>query len=478
MSEDTTEIRIYDILISLWKHKVMILALMVVGIIAGTLFAGAKFVKDMRNPVYTAKASMVFNSETQDGIYAVAGSNVPTQNDFTLSNYLVDTAAYIAKSQSLYYEVMEKLNYNLDYDFYRQAVSVTRYEETSILLLSVTCSEKFQAVLIANEIVEVLPNLLQETLGLGSVSLIDKAETAIRSGASLKITLIFLGAAAGGMMGAGIIALMAILHPTFMDSTFIEELLKEEVLAEIPYNRIRKGESFPVRMAQITGVYMESFQLLSRKLISAAEKNNIKRIMVTSAGAAEGKTSVSIHLAQALATRGYRVLLVDGDTRNPNIGKKYGMEGYRKHSLNAVFHNETAMEEAPLEVSDHLFILQSYETGKMLLLTDLKRELCRLEEQYDFILYDTPPSALMADAFHMKDAVDTALLVIRQGGTSAEEIQKIRVSYEQVGIPLIGCVLNAVQKGKIKDPYLNKYYRTYGMEKSEWKERTKEEEAV
>ncbi|MBE5962552.1 MAG: hypothetical protein E7256_14440 [Lachnospiraceae bacterium] len=478
MSEDTTEIRIYDILVSLLKHKFIILVFMIVGIAVGAVFAGAKFLKDSKNPVYTAKASMIFNSETHEGVFAVAGSEIPTQNDFMLSNYLIDTATYIARSQSVYYEVMEKLQDSMDYATYHQAVSVEQYEDTSILLLAVTNADKFQAVIMANEIVEVLPKLLQETLGLGSVTLIDKAETASKSEASINIMFILLGMAGGGMLAAGIIALLAILHPTFMDSAFIEEVLKEKVLAEIPHQKLYKGQSFQVSMLQKTGIYLQAFDLLSRKLISAAEKENQKSIMVTSAGAAEGKTSVAIHLAQALAARGCKVLLVDGDAKNPNIGVKYGIDAYRKNSLNAVARKEVPLEKAPIKAAKNLYILQCYETADTLFSEELKSSLSELKEQYDFILYDTSPSALIADAFHMKGVADAVLFVIRQGVTKVEEIQKIHVSYEQVGIPFAGCVLNAVRKGKVQDPYLNKYYQSYGTKQDKWQERTNEEALI
>ena len=90
----------------------------------------------------------------------------------------------------------------------------------------------------------------------------------------------------------------------------------------------------------------------------------------------------------------------------------------------------------------------------------------RARERYDYVILDTPPCALMADASDISAMADCSLLTVRQGFATRQQILEGVQILSDNGKPLIGCILNmtAPQRGK---NYYNSYgYYGYGREKS------------
>jgi len=180
--------------------------------------------------------------------------------------------------------------------------------------------------------------------------------------------------------------------------------------------------------------------------------SNIRKIMVTSRYAGEGKSYVTMNLMRTLAGIGRRVVLIDSDLRASGILASYRLRGPKQNleGLSEYLSGRNRLEDViyQTDIPNACIIpaghrapnpLQLLETEKMAQLVD------RLSNEFDIVLLDTPPVGMLADAVSLAKYCDGALLVVayRQGkqreiGTAVENIR-------QTGCPVLGAVLNEVR---------------------------------
>ena len=192
-------------------------------------------------------------------------------------------------------------------------------------------------------------------------------------------------------------------------------------------------------------VAAERYDMLSLRLIAGTAERLFKRILITSVQKSEGRTSVLINLAGALARAGKRVLIVDTDFVHPSVTRLLGLESqiglveaYKRglapgaaiyRILPANFHVLPTRER----VDNAVEILTSPAFHEMLEI---------LDPSYDFILFDSPPLIDRADCSMLIKLVDTSLMVVRQGATRTSQMAKAIEQLSQDNI--FGVVLNRV----------------------------------
>lgn len=194
---------------------------------------------------------------------------------------------------------------------------------------------------------------------------------------------------------------------------------------------------------------------------------DIKKIMVTSCHASEGKSYLTMNIMRTMAKLGKTTALVDVDLRRSSITSSYGIQFVnpeRKMGL-AHFLAGKAEEEdviyrtnidgaymVPIgrEVSNPLQLLNSQRFEQ--LLNDLA-------QRVDYVLVDTPPLGMVIDGAQIAKYCDGALLAVSYNTVRRQELIETKNQLEQTGIPILGAVLNMVEY----DSYLSKkyYYRSY-----------------
>jgi capsular exopolysaccharide synthesis family protein len=201
----------------------------------------------------------------------------------------------------------------------------------------------------------------------------------------------------------------------------------------------------------------ESFRQLRTNLQFVDVDRRPKRIVITSSVPAEGKTTTTCNLAITLAQAGRRVVLVEGDVRRPRLAEYLGLEG--AVGLTSVLVGRIAAEDAlqpwgdiPLEVlasgplpPNPSELLQS--RAMELLLGDLER-------RADVVLVDAPPLLPVTDAAILARMADGAVLVVRHGSTTADQVDTAVGNLTKVDARLLGTVLNmAPAKGPDAQTY-------------------------
>jgi capsular exopolysaccharide synthesis family protein len=171
----------------------------------------------------------------------------------------------------------------------------------------------------------------------------------------------------------------------------------------------------------------------------------LRSIVVTSASPGEGKSTTSSNLAVAFAQQGLRVLLVDCDLRRPRIHEIFEVPrepGFTHYLLGQASLDRLAR---PTEVENlHVLPAGTLPPNPAELLGSARaREVVRLlNDQYDLVIFDTPPVLPASDAAIMGRLVDGVVLVLRAGMTTRHAAQQVVRQLRSVGALVLGSVLN------------------------------------
>lgn len=204
----------------------------------------------------------------------------------------------------------------------------------------------------------------------------------------------------------------------------------------------------------------ERFRTLRSRLYKISSTRQLKKVLITSAVAAEGKTFVASNLAQSIAQQPeLRVLLIDADLRSSRLHFLFGTQSHP--GLSDYLRGE-ADEFAIIQrgTSESLFLItggSSVSNPSELLLGERMKQLLKVATPiFDWIIIDSPPTLPVHDASMLADMVDGVLLVIRAGSTDAEIVERTAAEFQ--GKNLLGVVLNQVEK---TDTYGDEYQKYY-----------------
>ena len=205
------------------------------------------------------------------------------------------------------------------------------------------------------------------------------------------------------------------------------------------------------------GLAAEKFRFLAVRLRHLQLKRSIKRILLTSSVAGEGKSTIVENLACALAASKQKVLLLDGDLRRPVLANQLGLGElpglsellesdssqpgniYWLESLGIWFLPAGKSQRNPLEFM---------QPTKLAALID------QLAASFDWIVIDSPPVLPLADTSIWMRLADAILLVTRPGITEKRQLRRSLEAIEHS--KLLGAVLNAS-----KEATANHYYHYY-----------------
>jgi len=190
---------------------------------------------------------------------------------------------------------------------------------------------------------------------------------------------------------------------------------------------------------------------------------------LTSSVAGEGKSTTACNLALTLASAGTRVILVEGDLRRPRVADYMGLEG--AVGLTDVLIGRAALDDvlqpwgsSPLSVLTSGALPPN--PSEMLSSAQMGELIASLRTRADMVLIDSPPLLPVTDAAVLTRECDGALLVVRQGRTTREQLTRSLEALRSVGARLLGTVLNMAATGGAHG-YGYGYYAGYYASRSD-----------
>lgn len=194
--------------------------------------------------------------------------------------------------------------------------------------------------------------------------------------------------------------------------------------------------------------FTESFRRIAVKLESLKRTRSIKSVMITSVAENEGKTSISVNTAIALAQNGNKVLLVDCDLKKPAVYHFFDkVENNTENDfIQYISHGGELENYIKHDPDTDVYIMSGLKatsnSSEKVGGTHFKKTMRELKKQFDFIVIDTPPCGLTIDAEVISNVADAVLLVVRQDYVRVSDINENISSFENSY--LAGCVFNDV----------------------------------
>lgn len=203
----------------------------------------------------------------------------------------------------------------------------------------------------------------------------------------------------------------------------------------------------------------EQYRTIRTNIQFSNVDQDIKTIVVTSSGAEEGKSTTTSNLATVYAQQGLNVLLIDADLRKPTGHYTFRLENHI--GLTNVLTRQSTLAQAVQESEiPHLSVLTSGpippNPSELLASAQMTELLKEMKEQFDMIIFDTPPILAVADAQILANQVDGTILVVSSGKTEKDAALKSKELLSNAQGKLLGVVLNnrKVEEGN--------YYYYYG----------------
>ena len=207
-------------------------------------------------------------------------------------------------------------------------------------------------------------------------------------------------------------------------------------------------------------VVSEAYRTLRTNIQYSSFDKKIQTILVTSAEAAEGKSTVSGNLALAFAQNQSRVILIDCDLRKPSVHKNFKISNLA--GLSEVLIGKAELKDVIQHRNDNLDVLTSGKIppnpSEMLSSSVMTKLIERLRKEYDIVILDSAPIGAVTDAQILSTKVDGTILVTRAERTKRDIVLEAKSSLDKIGANILGCVLHAVENTK------GKYYYYYGTD--------------
>lgn len=202
-------------------------------------------------------------------------------------------------------------------------------------------------------------------------------------------------------------------------------------------------------------IVSESYRMLRTNIQYSSFDRKIQTILVSSAEAGEGKSTVSGNLALSFAQQSNRVLIIDCDLRKPSVHKNFKISNIV--GLSELLLGRVELDDVIHKENENLFVLTSGKVppnpAEMLASAAMNGLMELFKNEFDIIILDSAPIGVVTDAQILSTKVDGTILVIRAETTRKEAVLEAKRSLEKVGANLLGVVLHAVKNVKGKDYY-------------------------
>lgn len=428
-------------------------------------------------------------------------SSVVNIADLQLGTALTLDYQEVFKTWEVHEMVIAELDLPYTYEQMQTMLTISNPEDTRILYITVTYPDGKMAADIANAYAKAAKTFIISTMKGAEPSDFSIAlEPSIGHGAGRPRSMI-IGFLVGGVFTAAVLAVLFVLDDGPRSPEAIREFGGIPTLAVFPASAGGRSEGkFSARKIQsetgsaAAGNYLEITNFPEpdfgcREAMNTLCTNlsycgkNVRKIMITSRYAREGKSCLSMNLLWALSRLGRRTILIDTDLRASSIRSEYRLKCNTKehYGLSEYLSGQCELKDAIYRTNfpNAFLIPAGHEAPNPLQLLDtqaMKNLIDCLGEGFDVVLLDTPPAGVLADAMAMAKFCDGALLVVGYRRGKQQEIGEVVVNMKQTGCKVLGAVLNGVKFNQLSNRhhYYNseRYSGLYSKRNhSRWKKR-------
>lgn len=410
---DFTEI-LEDILRCLKRYWIQLLLVLVAAAAVTVAYLNASY-----KPVYSAKVT-----------YAVNKTGM-TENDAALAKRLSSSVAKIYGTYEFQDELFDSIQ-EKSLDPGKCWIS-TQYTEGANLFTVTVSSNDFRNVdPVLEAFQQVYPRWADKSNGSVELETVDRVQASqIPDNPYSMIDCAVKGLLVGLVLVAALTFLYAQTLHTVRKEKDMKKVTSKGCIALIPDTKMKKRTNenkshLLISNKRIDWSFKQSMLSAQSRLDQIMSRQEQKVLLVTSTLPQEGKSLMSVNLALAAVQNGKKTVIIDGDLRNPSVGRVFGFEG-KTLGLSDFFDRKADPDEIITRSGELAVIGGGTRTGGVsgIISDEMMEDLMGyLRRVYDFIVIDTPPSGLFSDAAILEKYADTCLYVVRQDMATLHEIQE------------------------------------------------------
>lgn len=511
-TNEVVEIDLVDVFYALLDQLKWIL-------LAAILCAGIMFVKDtyFTKPQYKTTSKLyVLNSK----------DSAISLSDLQIGSQLTSDYMEVFKNWPVHEKVLSILGWDMSYTDIAKHISVSNPSGTRILYITATIDSPEKAKILADTYANVARSFIATKMDTQEPSLFSEALLPTVPSSPEKAKDLILGFLIGAVLASAVVIFLHLTNDNLRTADDINNKLKLPLLGMVPMQdfdkqedkksqhkdgkqKSRKGEtsehqhhthaakletnpvtgdvspsravpetlnSSEYRVAVLNNLRQldyhgeEAFNTICTNLSFTGA--NTKKIVITSNYMSEGKSFISIQLANNLARRGRKVVLVDSDIRRSFMmrdtgfstnGKPYGLAHYLagQCKLQDILYTTNpygaCLIPSGTTVADPINLLDTELFSKLL---------DELATEFDYVIVDAPPIGMVIDAAVIAKTCDGVVFVTEYNKTSHREMLSSKAQMEQSQARILGCIMNKVTFDGIasKRYYYKGYYKHYSNE--------------
>jgi capsular exopolysaccharide synthesis family protein len=460
---EAKEVSLEQLFKLLLKHKLLILIFTVMGLLIS--LGVTKLVMKEK-----------YQSFVKLYVYSPSLGQSSSSADLNALNYaqkVVNTYIQMLDTRSFREEIRTVTGLNYTERQLDTMIEYSALNATEVFQATVTSNKPEDSLRIATAISSAAPAVISNIQESSNLKIVDEAViNNVPVSPNLRTNLA-IGLVGGLAAAVFLIFMMDLFDNKVKSAVDLSELHSISVLAEVSdiskADRGKKGaRTAPVtkegEMYQIDKAYMEAYRTARTNLAFSVLKKGCKKIVITSSVSKEGKTTTSVNLAIALSQQiGVKVLLIDCDLRKPRLHQFFGFPSVPGVSdcLGGFNNLEEVMRQT------HFPNLALITAGTIppnpseLLSSNAFTTFAEsLQNEFDYILFDTSPINIVVDAFSLLKICDGAVLTAVQGVSTHPEFEKTVGIVKNLGAKVVGAVLHGVESTR-KKGYSGEYYYYY-----------------
>lgn len=415
-------------------------------LLAGCIACMGVYIMQRSTPVYLSSATLAVSVKSAASTFDNLSASADTAGIYA-AVFQGDSVKALAAA-------------NLGMDEFPGEVKAFIVSGINLLMLSVTADDPELAYRLLNSILEIYPRLSNAIFSNAVIDVLEAPQIPTAPAASLSTRYHMLLILLAMVAMTGLIILLSLFKETVKHQRAFEQMINSPLLGTVSHQRphalrkkhfSRKKEAILIDSAYTGLRFSEDFQKLATRLEHLKRNKEASVFAITSAAEQEGRSTITVNLALALSQRGYRIVVMDLDTRKPSLCRIMGYQGTLTQEFCDVLCGRIAAPEyrfwqyragilaalskrCPGDVADQI---GTERTQK--LMSDIR-------SKADFILIDTPPICASADAVALSRCADRTILAVRTDHATAGAINNALATLENVGGKLAGCILNDVYR--------------------------------
>lgn len=340
-------------------------------------------------------------------------------------------------------------------------ISASVLSETNLMQVSVTADDPEQAYRLLCAVLEIYPNISSAVFSNAVIDVMLSPQVPTAPSNTISTSQMFVFALLACCLECGLIACISFMRGTVKNEKIFNNYIDAKLLGTIAHEKphlsfrekmLRKKRALLISDGYSSLQFSEDYQKIATKLEHLKRMSQNRIFSITSVSENEGKSTAAANTAIALAERGYRVALIDLDIRKPSIFKIFECHKMKAPEIASLFQQNPEITQDFLEPF-------RYKTSNLYLFTNsksMKEEsewinsksvvqwIRAIGTEFDFVVLDTAPLVVSADAVSLADISDQTILVVRTDRAAIEDINDAAMTINTSGGVLAGCILNDV----------------------------------